>query len=300
MRGLFLLLATTATCATMPTVKLNNGVVMPMVQIGTGGYNSSYAKEAVTAALEVGFTGIDTAHDYNNQDGVGEAIVSAKATRGALFVTTKVPGCEVPGICAARTRQFIASDLKSLGMDQVDLLLLHYTPLGGCSSKTDCTMVQTQWAQLEAAYKAGQARAIGVSNFCKSCFVCLNQTMTVTPAVNQVQYHVGMGADPQGLRSYMEAQGIVFEAYSPLGSGSQELIAGDLTSGIAAKYNKTSAQVALRWIAQRGVPLACKAHNPTYLAEDADIFSWSLADDDMAALDAAAKPKGKPCLFCSK
>jgi diketogulonate reductase-like aldo/keto reductase len=284
--------------ASVPTVTLNNGVAMPLVQLGLGGYNDSYATEAVVSALGVGFSGIDTAHDYGNQDGVAAGIAAAGTPRNSVFITTKIPGCEVPAICKVRSEEFIANDLKLLGMGQVDLMLAHYTPLGGCASDDDCKMVQTQYAALEDAYNAGKARAIGVSNFCVSCLECLAKTQTVPPAVNQVQFHVGMGSDPQGLLGYCREKGIQLEAYSPLGSGN--IVSNPLFSSIGEAYNKTGPQVALKWIVQRQIPIAVKAHSPEYLAQDIDLFTWNLTDADLARLDQDKSIPYKPELFCSK
>ena len=298
MQALLLSASTALAGGPVPTTTLNNGVTMPLVNLGLGGYNDTYATEAVVSALSAGFTGIDTAHDYKNQDGVAAGIAAAGTPRASIFVTTKIPGCEVPAVCKLRSEQFIASDLKALGMAQVDLMLAHYTPLGGCATDDDCKMVQTQYATLETAYKAGKARAIGVSNFCVSCLECLEKTQTVVPAVNQVQYHVGMGTDPQGLLAYCRSKGIQLEAYSPLGSGN--IVSNPLFASVGAGYNKTGPQVALQWIVQRGIPIAVKAHNPAYLAEDLDLFSWNLTAADLAKLDDDKFIPYKPELFCSK
>jgi 2,5-diketo-D-gluconate reductase A len=114
-----------------------------------------------------------------------------------------------------------------------------------------------------------------------------------------------MGADPEALRSYCEAKGIAAMAYSPLGptfnqSAKDVLIEGPLTTGVGKLHNKTGAQVALRWVAQRGVAVVTRATDPRYLAEDVDIFGWNLTAADLAALDAATEPAAKACLFCSK
>ena len=109
-----------------------------------------------------------------------------------------------------------------------------------------------------------------------------------------------MSPDPIALRSYCAAKNITMQAYSPLGDGSGDLITGSLVSGIGAAHNKSGAQASLRWVAQHGVPLSTKATNPAYLKEDLDIFGWSLSDDEMAKLDAADKPAGKPSFVCSE
>eukprot|EP00466_Bigelowiella_natans_P003486 jgi/Bigna1/87697/estExt_fgenesh1_pg.C_230076 len=132
--------------------------------------------------------------------------------------------------------------MSLLGVDYVDLMLVHFPPLvGGCGGQ-NCKAMQAQWRAVEEMYKNKTARAIGVSNFCQSCFECLNATQTILPMVNQVAYHIGMGPDPEGLFSYAKKLGVVMQAYSPLGNGSPDLIHGDLTTAIGAKYNKSSVQ----------------------------------------------------------
>merc|ERR1711881_474460 len=163
-----------------------------------------------------------------------------------------------------------------------------------CSFTSPPISHQQAAACLEDANKAGKAKAIGVSNYCQSCFECILKNATVVPAVNQVQYHVGEGADPIGLKTYMDSKGIVMMAYSAMAQGSKELISGPLTNGIGAHYNKSGAQVALKWVAQHNVPLVTKASNPKYLAQDIDLFDFELSPTDVSALDAATKPRGNP------
>ena len=153
---------------------------------------------------------------------------------------------------------------------------------------------------MERAYNEKLTRAIGVSNFCVSCFQCIDKVLTVRPALNQVQYHVGEGADPEGLRTYCKDNGIVLQAYSPLGNNATELIHGKELSAIAAAHNKSTVQIALKWIWQNGVPLATKSTKPEHLSEDIDIFSWKLSTQEMATLNAATKPSGTPSFMCKK
>lgn len=290
--------------AAVPNVQLANGVNMPLISFGTWQYNSSTAKSACGLALEAGINHFDTAHDYKNQDGVGEFFKDAVAKKGrdALFLTSKVPGCGVQGVgsgkqCYNDTIKLFEEDLTLLGVDHVDLMLVHMPPVSGCNILT-CKEIQSQWSAFEEMYAQKKARAIGVSNYCISCFKCLNQTLKVVPMVNQIQYHVGMGTDPEGLKSYLKTHDIAMQAYSPLGDGSKELITGKLVTGIGAHYNKSGAQVALRWVIQSGVSLSTKADNEKYLLEDVDIFDWQLSDDDMASLNSATAPAGTPSFVC--
>jgi diketogulonate reductase-like aldo/keto reductase len=307
----------THTPETAGTVKLNNGVVMPTVALGVWQYNDSYAKSAIDLGVAAGFRHIDTANDYWDQAGVGMALPNAfdkSGGRANVFVTSKVEGCGVPkpphgtpvrkGHCYNDTIARVEEDLQLLNITEVDLMLLHWPPKEGCNSDT-CPWMQQQWAALEAVYSGGLARAIGVSNYCVSCLKCLQQTMKVTPAVNQIQYHVGMASDPgvEQLASYCKAAGIQVQAYSPLDAdqskGSPELITGNLTNGIGKKYHKSGAQVALKFIEQQGIPLVTKAHDPHFLAQDIALFGWTINGADMAVLKAATTPGGTPSMFCS-
>ena len=283
-----------------PCTTLNNGVLMPVVAAGTWQFNSSAAEAAVRAALSVGFTHIDTAFDYKNQDGVAKALEGKD--RSNVFITTKVPGCGFQGVgrfsCDKDTDKVIDENLQQLGVSYVDLMLIHFPPLGGCGV-LNCGAIQKQWASLEKGYKAGKMKAIGVSNFCESCFSCLEKTMKVTPAVNQIQYHVGEGADPQKLVSYCQSKGIAVQAYSPLGTGSSELLKGNVTTAIGKNHGKSSVQVALRWIGQHDVNVVVKSGNPTHLSSDIDLFGWNLTTDEMKTLDEKTSPAGKPSFMCS-
>jgi len=273
--------------ATVPTHKLNNGVEMPMMSIGTWQYDVSTAEQVVKDALSVGFNHIDTANNYRNQKGVGAALKGVD--RDSYFLTTKIPDGT-----ASQTRSYLQQDLDELGLDYVDLMLVHYPP-----RSNSCSAMQEQWAAMEEFYKAGKAKAIGVSNYCPSSIECIMQTATVTPAVNQVQYHVGMGVDPIGVKSASEKHGIHLQAYSPLGNGKSDLITGDLVTTIGSNYGKTGAQVALRWIQENGVSLTTKTTKTSHMQQDLDVFTFQLSSEDKAKLDAATQPSGTPSFMCT-
>jgi len=269
---------------------LNNGVDMPMISIGTWQYNTSTAEDVVRTAMQVGFNHIDTANDYNNQKGVGAAL--AGVDRSSYFLTTKVP----PGN-AKKTATNLQDNLDQLGLDYVDLVLVHFEPM---SPFGKCKSMQEQWGAMEAFYAAGKAKAIGVSNYCPSSLECIKETMTVTPAVNQVKFHVGMGTDPIGLKSYCDAAGIHMQAYSPLGDGTSELITGDLVTSIGGSHGKTGAQVSLRWIQENGVSLSTKTTKQSHMEQDLDMFNFELTADEKSQLDSATSPADKPSFTCSK
>jgi len=250
----------------IPNSTLNNGVQMPMLSLGTWQYSSSTAESTVSLGLKLGFNHIDTANDYNNQVGVGKAL--AAYSRDSYFLTTKVPSAPSDSRSYAETVKYLQQDLDQLGLKYVDLVLIHFPPTGNVAH---CGAMKEAWRAMEDFYKAGKARAIGVSNYCISSFECILPSATVVPAVNQVEYHVGMGVDPAGLKSYCDSKGIVLQAYSPLGDGTDELITGDLVSGIGAAHNKTGAQVSLRWVLENGVPLSTKSTSEKHLKEDLEI-----------------------------
>lgn len=212
------------------------------------------------AALKVGFTAFDTAHEYGNQQGVGRAL--GTVPRSQVFLITKTPGCVVdpatlnPFACGKETTRVLEKNLALLNMSYVDLLLVHYPPLPAWLRRScgtgSCEMLRAEWSAVEAFYKAGKARAIGVSNFCPSCFECLRDA-SVQPMVNQLAYHIGMGVDPAGSRSYCAQRGCVVQGYGTLGNPPldprdpgppPEILHGNLTTRIAHAHNVSTAQVA--------------------------------------------------------
>jgi diketogulonate reductase-like aldo/keto reductase len=235
---------------TPPTIRLHNGLSVPSVACGTGGDNNASAQVTVRAALMAGFRHIDTAHDYGDQAGVGQALAAWQSEHPLPseqpWLTTKVPGCGVPtqGLmppCYNNTLRVAEEDLSLLGLQSVDLMLIHFPPLLGCVP-ANCKHMQQQWAALEALYAAKRAKAIGVSNYCKTCLQCIMETATILPMVNQIQYHVGMGSPAEygdGLLEWCDQHEIAVFAYSPLGGG-RLLAAGspfiDLAERIAPKY----------------------------------------------------------------
>jgi 2,5-diketo-D-gluconate reductase A len=303
-----------------PTVTLSNGVIMPVIAAGTWEYSANTAQAAVTAALQAGFTHVDTAHDYcgdgttgnckskSNQLGIQKALKGLE--RSKYFLTTKVPGCGLQGIsrnnCGEDSVNAALDNLKELNIDYTDLLLVHFPPPLGCG-QLNCDIIKAQWKALtDGILKTNKTRALGVSNFCISCFKCLLGNGNAptpgveVPVLNQVQYHIGMGPDPQGLMTYCKKNNIIVEAYSPLGDNTSELIHGPVTTSIGKNHNKSSVQVALKWIWQHGHPLTTKSSNPVHLEEDIDLFDWTLTNDEMEQLDELTSPKGNPSFMCSK
>jgi len=213
---------------TVPTVTLSNGVEMPMMAAGVGGDNQSDAALSVIEALGVGIMHIDTAQDYMNLKGVAVALAATRIPREEIFLTSKVPGCGVPsqvwslgclampclfcgyvhgspcccdvvacraqGLqppCFENTYESALADIVKLGTPYVDLLLLHFPPILGCKKGSEsCTKIQEQWRALEKLYANNKTRAIGVSNYCQECVECVLENSTITPMVDQMQFHV--------------------------------------------------------------------------------------------------------------
>lgn len=291
--------------ATIPTVTLNNGVEMPLLSLGTaaaGMYQNDTAAEVITRmSLQVGFTGVDTAVDYENQEGIGRAL--AEVDRSSVFLTTKIDGRFNVLRVYNDTLDEAQQNLNLLNLDYVDLVLIHFPARYFLPANISCTFMQEQWRGLEDFMRFGKARAIGVSNFCRSDLACILETATIVPAVNQLSLHVGMGPDPLGLVSHNDELGIKTMAYEVLGSRDysqpdepkdNSLIVGNFTNGIGEQYGKTGSQVALRWLVQHGIPFATASSKEKHLREDVDVFSFALDDTDMQKLDDATTPTGQP------
>lgn len=295
----------------VPTVTLNNGVRMPAMAVGTAGYAGSNATRAVSLALDTGFTHVHTAYDYFNLPAVGAALKGRP--RPSFFVSSMVSPCvhpaappmrnvSDPDACLRLTLAEAAETISLLGVGSLDLLMLHgpSEPFGhqGPCSAAACALNAAQWKAMTALLRAGKVRSIGVSNFCESCLSCLAaDPEAVVPAVNQVQLHVGMHADPGGLISKCAALGIAVQAYEPLAGGA---VATDaLCSRVGAPYNRSAAQVGLRWLLQRAPSLVVRAGSEAHLRSDIDAWGWTLAPADVAQLDGANEPKGEAGGRCS-
>ena len=260
----------------LPTVEIAPNVSMPVVSIGTWKSASGIDAYDITKKwLANGFRGIDTALIYLDQRRVSDAIVDAGLRREDLFLTSKIPGCQG----AVLTKAAVAYDLKRLNTSYIDLMLMH-SPWGiGC---------QSTWTALESLVKAGKLRAIGISNF-KSDDVaklCGSGPCEIPPAVNQIDYSV-LHHDERTIE-YCRSHNITVEAYSPLGGthGTQSVFGNPTVKRVAAAHNVSAAQVALRWIVQRGDVLTVLSESSDHQKNDADLWSFELSAGEMAELDA--------------
>ncbi|MGI6033482.1 MAG: aldo/keto reductase [Coriobacteriales bacterium] len=249
---------------------LNDGNRIP--QLGMGVYMVPEGPETVNAvkeALSMGYRHIDTAHAYENERSVGQAIRESGVDRDEVFVTTKLWPSEYG---EGKTARAIEKMLERLGTDHIDLLLLHQQfgdYLGA-------------WKDMERAVEAGTVKSIGISNFESSNLEELCEAATIKPAVNQVECHPYYAQD--SLRKRMAPYGTIIECWYPLGHGNSGLLSEPLFAELGKKYGKTPAQVILRWHIQRGNVIFPKSTNPTHIADNANIFDFELTDEEMARI----------------
>jgi methylglyoxal/glyoxal reductase len=254
------------------TVTLNNGVRLPWFGLGVFQIAGDSATETVVRmAIAEGYRSVDTAALYGNERGVGRAVRGAGVPREQLFVTSKVWNDDM-----RRDRVEVAFEesLRRLGLDYVDLFLLHW-PIKG--------KIVRSWQALEKLHRTGRIKAIGVSNFMIPHLDELLAAAEIVPAVNQIEYSPYLQSKP--LVGYCRTKGIQMEAWSPLAQGGA-LLQDPALAAIAAAHGKTVAQVVLRWDVQGGVVTIPKSVQPRRLAENAGIFDFALTDAEMAAIAA--------------
>ncbi|HEU4575582.1 MAG TPA: aldo/keto reductase [Chitinophagaceae bacterium] len=251
------------------TTTLNNGVEMPLLGLGVYNMYGKTAEQAVGKALEIGYRLIDTATLYENEKEVGNAIRKSLVPRKELFVTTKVANSD-QGYDA--TLKAFDSSLKKLGLDYVDLYLVHW-PIKGKRKQT--------WMALEKLYADKKVRAIGVANYLIPFLDELNTYATTPPAVNQVEFSPYLYLED--LLLYCKKFSIQLQAYSPLVRGRK--LQDPRLLDLAKKYSKTPAQIILRWNIEHGVSPIPKSSNPARLLENAGIFDFKISPEDIAFID---------------
>ena len=261
---------------------LSNGVKVPCVGYGTYlAPNGDVTKNAVLEALKVGYRHVDTAFAYGNEEAVGEGIKASGIARDEIFVTTKhwvtMRGYE-------KATEAIDISLKNLGLDYLDLYLIHWP----CVEKVSPDWKEINagtWKAFEDAYKSGKIRAIGVSNFQKKHYDALAEMCEIKPMVNQIEFHPGY--TQMDTVNYSKEQGMLVQAFSPLGCGA--VLSDETLAKIAAKYGKSVAQVCLRFVLQSGLNVLTKSVTPSRILEDTQIFDFELSAEDMATI--AAMPE---------
>jgi len=257
------------------TVRLNNGVDMPALGLGTWPMDDSEAESVVPAAAKAGYRLIDTAENYGNEAGVGKGIRASGVDRAEFFVTTKF---NVKWHGVEEVQEGFNERAARLGLDYVDLLLIHWpNPAQG--------RFVDAWRGMIKLLEAGKVRAIGGSNFKPAHLQQLIDATGVVPQVNQVQLNPRIPRAEE--RAFHAQHGIVTEAWAPLSRGN-DLLADPLLTAIAQRHSKTVAQILLRWQVQQGVIPVPKSSDPGRLAQNIDVFGFSLSEDDMqqiASLD---------------
>lgn len=255
-------------------IKLNNSVEMPGIGLGVFQVDNDATAEIVKNAIEVGYRSIDTAAIYGNEAGVGEGIKQALAstgiTREDLFITSKVWNT---GFSYDETVLAHEESLQKMGLDYLDLYLIHWP---GKNKYVE------SWRALEDLYKAGKIKAIGVCNFNISHLQDLLKTARVIPVINQVEFHPRL--QQVALRDFCKAHNIQLEAWAPLMQGG--LLEDPTIAEIAKKYGKSNSQVILRWDIQNGVVTIPKSVRKERMVQNADIFDFSLTDEDLQVINA--------------
>lgn len=254
----------------MEYVKLNNGVEMPLISFGVYQIPKEDTKRCVLDAIKSGYRGIDTAQSYFNESEVGDAIVECGVPREELFITTKV-WIDHYGYEACKAS--VEESLRKLKTEYLDLCLLHqpFSDYYGA------------YRALEDLYAEGKIKAIGVSNFYPDRLtdICMFDRKVI-PAVNQVEvnpYNAQWFAQEN-----MEKHGVKMEAWAPFGEGRNNLFTNETLVSIGKKYNKSSAQVMLRWLIQRGVIVACKSTHIERMQENINVFDFELTEEDMNSI----------------
>jgi 2,5-diketo-D-gluconate reductase A len=263
-----------STVSTVPTLTLNDGNEIPQLGFGVFQIPPPDTAESVRTALEVGYRHIDTAEMYRNEAGVGEAIRAAGLSRDEVFVTSKLSNaCHHPD----DARRAFEHTLTTLGFDHVDLFLIHW-PL---PTLYDGDYVST-WKVMEEFKAQGRARSIGVSNFQVTHLERLAAEADITPAVNQIELHPYLLNDE--VRRYGEDHGIHTEAWSPIAQGG--VLEDPVITEIAARLDRTAAQVVLRWHLQRGSIVFPKSTTPSRIEENFTLFDFELEDAEIDAINA--------------
>ena len=252
------------------TVKLNNGIEMPLEGFGVFQVpDPSVCEQAVLDAIESGYRLIDTAAAYMNEEAVGRAIAKCGVPREELFITTKL---WVQDASYEGAKQAIETSMQKLGLSYIDLYLIHQ-PMGDYIGA---------WRAMEEAYKAGKLRAIGVCNCYPHVLADICETVAVKPAVNQVELHPFF--QQENALALMRGYGVHPEAWGPFAEGNHGIFTHPVLTAIGQKYGKSAAQVALRWNVQRGVTVIPKSVHKERMEQNINIWDFTLSGEDMAEI----------------
>ena len=268
------------------TIKLSNGIDVPILALGTWLIDDEFVGEAVRQAVKIGYRHIDTAQAYGNERGVGEGIRTCGLDRDKMFVTSKVAAEHKTYEQAAKG---IESTLRLMDIDYLDMMIIHSPQPWMEVNQSDNRYVEGNrqaWKALEDAYKAGKIRAIGVSNFLEEDIESLLETAEIKPMVNQVLCHISN--TPFSLIKYCQEKGIVMEAYSPVAHG--EALKNDIIGQMAKKYNVSIPQLCIRYDIQLGMIVLPKTSNPEHMKSNGDV-DFEISSEDMEELKNIEKIK---------
>jgi len=257
----------------MEYATLNNGIKMPMAGIGTFLLTPDEAETSVLSALQCGYRLIDTANAYVNEKAVGRAMRKSGIPRDEIFLETKL----WPSFY--EQEDAVEKTLQRLGTDYIDLLLIHQ-PAGNYVAG---------YRLMEKAYKEGKVRAIGLSNFTPEQVQEILDICEVKPAVLQTEVHPY--SQEKELKAFLDKEGIVIQAWYPLGHGDKTLIQEPLFTEFGKKYGKSNAQIILRWHIQAGNIVIPGSKNPAHIKDNFNLFDFALTDDEMAKITALDKQK---------
>ena len=264
------------------TVKLNNGIEMPLIGYGVYLVDPSITEKCVLNALSVGYRSLDTAQYYENEAAVGSAVHKSGIPRDEVFITSKL-ALSHPSY--QRAKENVKSSLQRMKLDYLDLMLIHW-PMGSDNEI---------WAAFEDLVKEGHLRSIGVSNFYPATFDALVRNATIVPAVNQIETHVFYQQRPM-IRKMAEA-GTAVESWGPLAEGLNGIFTNPVLTEIGAVHGKTAAQVALRFLTQQGIIVIPKSVHKERMIQNLDILDFNLSGEEMAtirALDTGHNLEGWP------
>lgn len=264
----------------MKTIKLNNGIEMPQIGYGVYQVSPDECERYVSDALKTGYRMIDTAQAYHNEEGVGRAVKNSGINRSDIFIVSKV---WISNYGYEKAKASIDESLRKLQTDYIDLMLLH---------QPFCDRYGAYRA-LEDAYREGKLRAIGVSNFYPDHFIDLASNVDIVPAVNQVETHVfNQQTEAQKI---MEEFGTHIMSWGPLAEGRNNLFSNETLTKTGNSHGKSVAQIALRWLIQRGVIIIPKSVHIERMEQNLDIFDFELTDEEMAEI--ATLDTGKSLFF---
>lgn len=250
----------------MEYIKLNNGIMMPLLGLGTWELNGEECIHTVKKAIELGYRLIDTAQMYNNEAEVEKGIAQSNIDRRKLFITTKLYRISNS---YDKAKKAIEESLCNLNLKYIDLLLLHEPYAQGSQ----------MYKAMEEAYLEGKVRAIGVSNYDQQWFDKIIKNCTIIPSVNQVETHVYY--QKCDLQEHLKGYGTVMQAWSPLGQGKKDMMQITQLQHLAEKHHKSVPQIILRFLTQRGISVIPKSRRISRLVENKDIFDFQLSDSEM-------------------